>query len=138
MVTFGIVLDHIVSVKGIEADKAKIEVISKLPQQKIVRDVRSILGDARFYRRFIKIFSVISKSLCNLLLKDTPFEWTDNWQKSFEKIICLLTYAPIMQPSIWSFPFELMCGASDFPIGVVLGQRNDGKSFVIYYGKDFG
>ena len=54
MVTSGIVLGHVVSVKGIEVDKVKIEVISKLSQQKIVRDVRSFLGHAGFNRRFIK------------------------------------------------------------------------------------
>ena len=87
MVTFGIVLGHVAFVKGIEVDKPKIEVISKLSQQKTVRDVRSFLEHAGFYRRFIKKFSVISKSLCSLLLKDAPFEWTDDCQKSFEKII---------------------------------------------------
>ncbi|XP_024042762.1 uncharacterized protein LOC112099576 [Citrus clementina] len=117
----------------IEVDKAKIEVISKLPQPKTVRDVRSFLGHAGFYRRFIKNFSAISKPLCNLLLKDAPFEWNDDCQKSFEKIICLLTSAPIMQSPDWSLPFELMCDASDFAVGAVLGQRRDGKPFVIYY-----
>ena len=87
MVTSRIILGHVVSVKGIEVDKAKIEVIYKLSQQKIVRDVRSFLGHARFYRRFIKKFSVISKPLCNLLLKYAHFEWTNNCQKSFKKII---------------------------------------------------
>ena len=116
-----------------EVDKAKIEVISKLPQPKRVRDVRFFLGHVGFYRRFIKNFSVISKPLCNLLLKDAPFEWTDDCQKSFEKIICLLTFAPIMQSPDWSFPFELMCDASDFAIGAVFGQKKDHKSFVIHY-----
>lgn len=73
------------------------------------------------------------KSLCNLLLKDAPFEWNDDCQKSFEKIIYLLTSAPIMQSPDWSLPFELMCDASDFAVGAVLGQRMDGKPFVIYY-----
>ena len=104
----------------------------KLPQPKIVRDVWSFLGHAWFYRRFIKKFSTISKPLCNLLLKDTPFEWTDDCQKSFEKIICLLTFAPIMQSPDWFLPFELMCDASDFVVDAVLGQRKDCKPFVIY------
>ena len=86
-----------VSVKGIEVDKAKIEVISKLPQPKIVRDVQSFLGHAWFYRKLIKNFSAISKPLYNLLLKDAPIEWTDDCQKSFKKKIYLLTFEPIMQ-----------------------------------------
>ena len=133
MTNSGIVLGHVVSSKGIEVDKAKIEVISKLPPPKTVREIRSFLGHAGFYRRFIKDFSTISRPLCNLLLKDAIFEWTEDCQKSFEKIISLLTSAPIMQSPDWSLPFELMCDASDYAVGAVLGQRKEGKPYVIYY-----
>jgi hypothetical protein len=74
MVTNGIVLGHIVSSKGIEVDKFKIELIANLPTPKSVKDVRSFLGHAGFYRRFIKDFSVISMPLSNLLTKDNIFE----------------------------------------------------------------
>jgi len=73
MVTNDIVLGHIISSIGIEVDKSKIELIANLPKPKSVKDVRSILGHAGFYRRFIKDFSVISKSLSNLLTKDNIF-----------------------------------------------------------------
>jgi hypothetical protein len=73
MVTNGIVLDHIVSLKGIEVDKSKIELIVNLPTPKSIKDVRSFLGHAGFYRRFIKDFSVIFKPLSNLLTKDNIF-----------------------------------------------------------------
>ena len=73
MVTHGIVLGHIVSSKGIEVDKSKIELISNLPIPKSVKDVRSFLGHAGFYRRFIKDFSAISRPLSNLLAKDIVF-----------------------------------------------------------------
>jgi len=76
MVTNGIVLGHIVSSKGIEIDKSKIELIANLPTPKSVKDVRSFLRHAGFYRSFIKDFSVISKPLCNLLTKENVFEWT--------------------------------------------------------------
>jgi hypothetical protein len=69
MVTPGIVLGHVVSSKGIEVDKAKVDLILNLPTPKIVRDVRSFLRHAGFYRIFIKDFSSISRPLCNLLLK---------------------------------------------------------------------
>ena len=120
MTTSGIVLGHVVSSQVIEVDKAKIEAISKLPPQKTVREVRYFLGHTGFYRRFIKNFSTISRPMCNLLLKDTVFEWIDNCQKSFETIINLLIYAHIMQSPNWSLPFELMCDASDYAVGAVL------------------
>uniref|UniRef100_A0A2N9IPP2 Reverse transcriptase/retrotransposon-derived protein RNase H-like domain-containing protein n=1 Tax=Fagus sylvatica TaxID=28930 RepID=A0A2N9IPP2_FAGSY len=135
MVSKGIVLGHIVSSQGIEVDKSKIELISKLPTPKTVKDIRSFLGHAGFYRRFIKDFSVISRPLCNLLSKDTPFEWTEACQEAFEKLKGTLTSAPIMQPPDWSLPFEIMCDASDYAVGAVLGQRKDKKPYVIYYAR---
>jgi hypothetical protein len=133
MVSSGIVLGHIVSSKGIEVDKSKIELITKLPTPKTVKDVRSFLGHAGFYRTFIEGFSSIAKPLCKLLLKDTPFDWTEACQEAFTKLIGKLTSAPIMQAPDWSLPFELMCDASDYAIGAVLGQRKDKKLHVIYY-----
>uniref|UniRef100_A0A2N9J208 Reverse transcriptase domain-containing protein n=1 Tax=Fagus sylvatica TaxID=28930 RepID=A0A2N9J208_FAGSY len=135
MVSKGIVLGHIVSSQGIEVDKSKIELISKLPTSNTVKDIRSFLGHVGFYRRFIKDFSVISRPLCNLLSKDTPFEWTEACQEAFEKLKGTLTSAPIMQPPDWSLPFEIMCDASDYAVGAVLGQRKDKKPYVIYYAR---
>jgi hypothetical protein len=133
MVTNSIVLGHIVSSKGIKVDKSKIELIANLPTTKSVKDVRSFLGHAGFYRRFIKDFSVISKPLSNLLTKDNIFEWTERCEEAFVKLKNLLTSAPVIQPPNWSLPFEIMCDASDYAVGVVLGQRKDKKPYVIYY-----
>ena len=74
-----------------------------------------------------------SVPLCNLLSQDVQFNWTPKCQEAFEKLKGLLTTAPIMQAPNWSLPFELMCDASDFAIGAVLGQRKDKKPHVIYY-----
>ncbi|KAL6324171.1 hypothetical protein AAG906_006442 [Vitis piasezkii] len=93
MVRQGIVLGHIISEKGIEVDKAKVELIVKLPSPTTVKGVRQFLGHAGFYRRFIKGFSSLSKPLCELLAKDAKFIWNES----------------------------------------VLGQREDGKPYVIYY-----
>jgi hypothetical protein len=133
MVTNDIVLGHIVSSKGIEVDKSKIELIANLPTLKSVKDVRSFLGHAGFYRRFIKDFSVISKPLSNLLTKDNIFEWTKHYEEAFVKLRNLLTSAPVIQPPNWSLPFEIMCDASDYVVGAILGQRKDKKPYVIYY-----
>jgi len=73
MVKEGIVLRHRISEKGIEVDRSKIEAIYKLLPPTTVKGMRSFLGHAGFYRRFIKDFSKISKPLCNMLLKDTKF-----------------------------------------------------------------
>ena len=73
MVRKGIVLGHVISKSGIKVDKAKIDLISILPPPRSVKEIRSFLGHARFYRRFIKDFSKISRPLCNLLAKDAPF-----------------------------------------------------------------
>ena len=76
MVTQGIVLGHIVSREGIEVDKAKVKLISNLPTPKCLKDIRSFLGHAGFYRRFIRDFSAIAHPLCNFLTKDVTFEWS--------------------------------------------------------------
>ena len=72
----GVVLGYEISRRGIEVDKAKIEVIAKLPPPKSIKDIRSFLGLTGFYRRFIKNFSKITKLLTNLLAKDVPFDLT--------------------------------------------------------------
>ena len=127
MVTKGIVLGHIVSSKCTDVDKAKIGLIANLPTPKIVKDVRSFLGHFGFCRRFIKDFSFISRPMCNLLTNDIPFEWTQACQEAFDKLKGMLTTAPIMQPPNWTLPFEIMCDASDYAIGAILGQRKDKK-----------
>ncbi|RVW58959.1 Retrovirus-related Pol polyprotein from transposon 17.6 [Vitis vinifera] len=133
MVRQGIVLGHIISEKGIEVDKAKVELIVKLPSPTTVKGVRQFLGHAGFYRRFIKGFSSLSKPLCELLAKDAKFIWDERCQNSFDQLKKFLTTTPIVRAPNWQLPFELMCDASDFAIGAVLGQREDGKPYVIYY-----
>ena len=128
-----IVLEHVISNKGIEVDKAKVELISKLPPPTNVKVVRQFLGHAGFYRWFIKDFSNFEKPLCELLIKDTKFFWDGRCQKSFEELKSHLTTAPIVRAPNWKLPFEEMCDASDFSIRAVLGQREDGKPYVVYY-----
>ena len=70
MVQEGILLGHKIWIKGIEVDKAKLDVIDKLPPPVNVKGIRSFLGHAGFYRRFIKDFSKIAKPLSNLLNKE--------------------------------------------------------------------
>eukprot|EP00261_Vitis_vinifera_P034743 XP_019075986.1 PREDICTED: uncharacterized protein LOC109122742 [Vitis vinifera] len=118
---------------GWRVDKAKVELIVKLPPPTNVKGIRQFLGHAGFYRRFIKDFSKISKPLCELLVKDAKFVWDEKCQKSFEELKQFLTTAPIVRGPNWKLPFEVMCDASDLAMGAVLGQREDGKPYVIYY-----
>ena len=114
-------------------DKAKVELIVKLPLSTTVKGVRQFLSHIRFYKRFIKDFSELARPLCELLVKDAKFVWDDRCQRSFEELKLLLTTAPIVRAPNWQLPFEVMCDVSDFAIGVVLGQREDGKPCMIYY-----
>ncbi|XP_008245146.2 PREDICTED: uncharacterized protein LOC103343257 [Prunus mume] len=119
--------------RGIEVDKAKINIISNLPPPSSVKRVRSFLGHAGFYRRFIKNFSSISRPLCNLLAKDAVFEFDETCMEAFTTLKKELTSAPIIIAPDWSLPFEIMCEASDFAIGAVLGQKKNKLPHVIHY-----
>ena len=133
MVRKGIVLGHVISKSSIEVDKAKIDLISNLPPSQFVKEIRSFLGHVGFYRRFIKDFSKILRPLCNLLVKDAPFVFDDECLHAFKRLKTKLTFAPIIQPPEWKVPFEIMCDASDYTIGAVLGQRVGKVPHVIYY-----
>ncbi|XP_071917221.1 uncharacterized protein [Coffea arabica] len=121
------------SVYGIEVDKAKIDVISTLPYPASVREVRSFLGHAGFYRRFIKDFSKIGAPLFQLLQKDVSFEFDETCKGAFNKLKELLITSPIIQPPDWNLPFEIMCDTSDYAVGAVLGQRVGKAAHAIYY-----
>ncbi|GJV75618.1 reverse transcriptase domain-containing protein [Tanacetum coccineum] len=123
MVKEGIVLGHKISKKGIEVDKAKIDVIAKLPHPTTVKGIRSFLLHAGFYRRFIKDFSKISRPMTHLLEKNTPFIFSKECIQNFQTLKKKLTEAPILIAPNWDQPFKLMCNASDYVIGAVLRQR---------------
>ena len=133
MVKEGIVLGHVISERGIEVDKAKIETVEKLPPPTDIKSLRSFLGHAGFYRRFIKDFSKITKPLTQLLQKDVEYIFDSDCLHAFRTLKQSLISAPIMQPPDWNLPFEIMCDASDYAVGAVLGQRKEGKVNAIYY-----
>ncbi|GJY30929.1 reverse transcriptase domain-containing protein [Tanacetum coccineum] len=133
MVKEGIVLGHKISRKGIEVDKAKVDVISKLPHPTTVKGIRSFLGHAGFYRRFIKDFSKISRPMTHLLEKNTPFIFSEDCILAFQTLKKKLTEAPILIAPNWDQPFEIMCDASDYAIGAVLGQRIEKHFRPIHY-----
>ena len=133
MVKEAIVLGHKISGNGIEVDQAKFESISKRPYPTIVKAIRSFLGHAGFYRRFIKDFSKIARPMTQLLVKDAPFDFSQECKDAFDLLKKELTQAPIMVTPNWELPFEIMCDASDYVVWAVLGQRCDKQFQPIYY-----
>nr|GEY95937.1 hypothetical protein [Tanacetum cinerariifolium] len=122
---FGYILLVIKMLKGIEVDKVKIDVIAKLPYPTNVKGIRSFLGHAGFYRRFIKDFSMIYKPMTQLLMKDAKFDFFDDCNKAFNELKERLTIAPIVISPDWSIPFELMCDACDLAVVVMLGELDE-------------
>ena len=122
-----------ISAVGLEVDQAKVFVIKTLLPPTTVKGIRSFLGHARFYRRFIKDFSKISRPLCRQLEKYAKFEFDESCRFAFEEIKSRLVIAPIMATPNWNKEFEIMCDASDHAMGAVLGQLTEKIFRVIYY-----
>ena len=133
MVTKDIVLGHKISVVGLEVDQAKVSIIKTLLPPTTVKGIRSFLGHAGFYKRFIKDFSKISRPLCRLLEKDAKFDFDESCKAVFVEIKSKLVTAPIMVTPNWNKEFETMCDASDYEMGAVLGQRTEKMFKAIYY-----
>ena len=133
MVTEGIVLGHMISAAGLEVDQAKVSIIKNLMPPTTIKRIRSFLGHVRFYRRFIKVFSKVARPLCRLLEKDTKFKFDESCHTSFEEIKSRLVEAPIMEKPDWNKEFEIMCDASDYAMGAILGHRTDKVFRAIYY-----
>ncbi|GJR75090.1 reverse transcriptase domain-containing protein [Tanacetum coccineum] len=114
MVKEGIVLGHKISKNGIEVDKAKVDVIAKLPHPTIIKGIQT-------------------RPMARLLEKDTPFFFSKECIEAFQTHKKKLTEAPILVALDWDLPFELMCDASDYAIGAVLGQRKTKHFHPIHY-----
>ena len=133
MVTESIILGHKIYAAGLEVDQANITVIKTLMPPTTVKGIRSFLGHAGFYRKSIKDFSKISRQLCKLLEKDANFDFDESCISAFEEIKSRLVSTPIMLTLDWSNEFEIMCDASDYAMGAVLGQRTEKIFKSIYY-----
>nr|GEV78027.1 DNA-directed DNA polymerase [Tanacetum cinerariifolium] len=129
----GIVLGYKISKNGLEVDRFKVDVIAKLPYPMTLKGVRSFLGHPGFYRRFIQDFFKIARPMTHLLEKETPFVFSKDCIDPFKTLKKKLTEAPILVVPDWNLPFELMCDASDFAIGAVLGQRKTNHFQPIHY-----
>nr|GEX34108.1 reverse transcriptase domain-containing protein [Tanacetum cinerariifolium] len=128
MVKEGIVLSHKISKNEIEVDKAKVEIIAKLPHPTTVKGICSFLGHAGFYRRFIKDFSKIARPMTRLLKKDTPFFFSKECVEAFQTLKRKFTKAPILIAPDWDFPFELMCEQATLQSNRITPQRKGNVS----------
>jgi hypothetical protein len=118
-------LGYVVTPQGIQVDQAKVEAIHSWPVPTTVTQVRSFLGLAGFYRRFVKDFSTIAAPLHELTKKGTTFTWAAAQQDAFSVLKDKLTHAPLLQLPDFNKTFELECDASGIGLGGVLLQ--DGK-----------
>ena len=124
---------HKISASRLEVDQAKVVVVQTLIPPITIKGIRSFLRHAGFYIRFIKDFSKISRPLCRLLEKDENFDFDESCRSAFIEIKSRLVIALTMLTPDWNNDFEIMCDASDYAMGAVLGQRTEKIFKAIYY-----
>ena len=127
-------LGFVVSANGISPDPDKIFAVQSFPRPKSVKDVRSFLGLANYYRRFVHNFAKISSPLNRLTRKDIVFVWTPECEEAFLDLKRRLCSAPILAYPDFNQPFHLYTDASQSALGYILGQCINGKECVIAYG----
>ena len=114
---------HIISEEGIQVDPKKVEVITGWKPPRNVTEVRSFLGLARYYRRFVKGFSMTAVPMTRLLQKNVKFEWSEKCQASFEKLKAFLTKAPVLTQPTYDKEYVIFSNASLNGLGCVLMQE---------------
>jgi len=127
-------LGHVVSSKGVHTDPQKVQAVSSLSAPTTIEQVRSFLGLAGYYRRFIPNFATLSYPLVQLTKKGSKFSWSDKQQESFLLLKSHLCSAPILAYPQFDRPFTLQTDASDVGLGAVLTQFDlSGREHVISY-----
>ena len=116
-------LGHEISKDGIQVDPKKIEAIIEWPKPTTVTEVRSFLGLAGYYMRFVKDFSKIAAPLAKLTQKNVKFIWTDRCEEHFQLLKDLLTSAPVLTLPSWDEGYTVYCDASRVGLGCVLMQN---------------
>lgn len=126
-------LGHLITRDGVKPDPKKVEVVQNYPVPKSPKQIKSFLGLAGYYRRFIENFSQLMQPLTKLLKKNEPFNWTSLQQNSFEILKEKLCKEPILQYPSFSEPFNLTTDASNYAIGSVLSQGPPSEDLPIAY-----
>ncbi|MCI12267.1 retrotransposon protein, partial [Trifolium medium] len=113
-------LGHVISSEGIAVDPAKVDAVLQWSTPESVSEIRSFLGLAGYYRRFIEGFSKLAMPLTQLTRKNQPFVWHKNCEESFQELKRRLMTAPVLVLSDAKEPFEVYCDASKMGLGGVL------------------
>ena len=116
-------LSHIVSKEGVQSDPSKIKAILEWQALRSATEIQSFLGLAGYYRRFMKNFSIIAKPLTTLLKKNTPYQWNEAYQQSFERLKKTLTTAPVLASPTGDGGFVVYTDALGQGLGCVLMQN---------------
>ena len=116
-------LGHILGKDGLRVDPRKTAAVESWPTPTDISQVRSFLGLANYFRKFIKDYSLMTLPLTHLLRKDVPWHWSDNCEAAFHQVKHALTHAPVLALPDFSLPFEVVVDASGTGIGAVLLQQ---------------
>jgi hypothetical protein len=117
----------------VRPDEKRIEAVREYPKPRTTRELKSFLGLAGYYRKFIPNFSKIAKPLTELVKKNTPYVWNDKTEEAFVSLKTLLTSKPLLQYPNFNKPFILTTDASNDTTGAVLSQGSIGKDPPIAY-----
>lgn len=132
-------LGYVVSADGLKMDSHKVAAVRNWPTPTSVTEVRSFLGLANFYRKFVANAAAISARLTDLTRKDQVFRWGEPQQRAFDALKLAITSAPVLQLPDPDKPFVLETDASDFAMGAVLSQdQGNGLRPVAFESRKFG
>ncbi|XP_062119209.1 uncharacterized mitochondrial protein AtMg00860-like [Humulus lupulus] len=130
-------LGHIVTDEGIKVDPAKIVVVKEWPRPKNAYEVRSFMGLASYYRRFVEGFSKIVTSLAELTRKNLKFVWSDKCEQSFQELKNRLISAPVLSLPTEEGQFVVYCDGSKQGLGGVLMQSSKVIAYASRQLKDY-
>jgi hypothetical protein len=123
-------LGFLVSEQGVATCPSKVQAVVAWHSPKSVKELRSFLGLARYYRKIVKHFGVISRPLKDLLKKYIVFVWIEDHEKVFQTLKQALTTAPVLALPYFDKPFYIETDASEFGVGAVLMQSNHPLAYV--------
>ena len=130
-------LGHVVSKDGVAVDPAKVEAVLNWPQPKNVTEIRSFLGLAGYYRRFVEGFAKIANPMTALTRKEHKYNWTESCERSFRELKKRLTTAPFLTIPQGSTEFSIYCDASKSGLGAVLMQHGKVVAYASRQLKDY-